>query len=161
MLVKLQRPPPEIRIFRPGCALCSSSSTRRPRCPATAAHIKPGGARTQHDHIEFANFARHLLIVAEHARRNPESRFNVNEWQDRLLRDSHLLANLRHAVRRFRQPDLLLAAPAESHRSFGPASEVKLTKLRHRFRQHARLLIRLRESRIEIEEFRISFRSDS
>ena len=41
MLVKLQRPPPEMRIFRPGCALCSSSSTRRLRWPATAAHISP------------------------------------------------------------------------------------------------------------------------
>src|ERR1019366_2686400 len=40
-LVKLHRPPPEIRIFRPTCPLCSSNATRRPRCPATAAHISP------------------------------------------------------------------------------------------------------------------------
>ena len=39
--VKLHRPPPEIRIFRPTCPLCSSSATRRPRWPATAAHINP------------------------------------------------------------------------------------------------------------------------
>ena len=39
--VKLHRPPPEIRIFRPTCPLCSSSATRRPRCPAVAAHISP------------------------------------------------------------------------------------------------------------------------
>src|SRR3954452_15607335 len=41
MLVKLQRPPPEMRILRPGWALCSRRATRRPRCPATAAHISP------------------------------------------------------------------------------------------------------------------------
>ena len=39
--VKLHRPPPEIRIFRPGCPLCSSRTTRFPRRPAVAAHINP------------------------------------------------------------------------------------------------------------------------
>jgi hypothetical protein len=41
MLVKLHRPPPEIRIFLPGSSACSITSTRRPRWPATAAHINP------------------------------------------------------------------------------------------------------------------------
>lgn len=41
MLVKLQRPPPEMRILRPGWALCSRRRTRRLRCPATAAHMSP------------------------------------------------------------------------------------------------------------------------
>ena len=41
VLVKLHRPPPEIRILRPGSSAWSSSNTRRPRCPATAAHIMP------------------------------------------------------------------------------------------------------------------------
>ena len=41
MLVKLQRPPPEMRILRPGWPPCSSSATRRPRWPAVAAHMRP------------------------------------------------------------------------------------------------------------------------
>jgi hypothetical protein len=41
MFVKLQRPPPEIRIFRPGRPLWSSSSTRRARRPASSAAIMP------------------------------------------------------------------------------------------------------------------------
>ena len=40
-LVKLQRPPPEIRIFRPICGLCSTTRPRRPRLPASIAHIRP------------------------------------------------------------------------------------------------------------------------
>jgi hypothetical protein len=41
VLVKLQRPPPEILIFRPGSWLCSSTTTRRPRRPASAAQNRP------------------------------------------------------------------------------------------------------------------------
>jgi len=41
MLVKLQRPPPEMRIFFPGSALWSTSSTLRPRWPAMAAQNMP------------------------------------------------------------------------------------------------------------------------
>src|SRR6202050_3462851 len=40
-LVKLQRPPPEIRIFLPQRSACSSTATRRPRLPASMAHIRP------------------------------------------------------------------------------------------------------------------------
>src|SRR5690606_8962336 len=40
-LVKLQRPPPEMRIFSASLAACSTSTTFRPRWPATAAHIMP------------------------------------------------------------------------------------------------------------------------
>src|SRR3984893_4737487 len=40
-LVKLQRPPPEIRILAPTRSVCSSSSPLRPRCLAVRAHIKP------------------------------------------------------------------------------------------------------------------------
>ena len=40
-LVKLQRPPPEMRIFSPGLAAWSMTSTDRPRRPASAAHIIP------------------------------------------------------------------------------------------------------------------------
>jgi len=41
MFVKLQRPPPEIKIFRPTRSPWSSSSTRFPRRPASNAHIIP------------------------------------------------------------------------------------------------------------------------
>src|SRR5258705_1707659 len=41
MLVKLQRPPPEMRIFSPSSSAWSSNNTRRPRLPASMAHIIP------------------------------------------------------------------------------------------------------------------------
>src|SRR6266851_8612547 len=41
MLVKLQRPPPEIRIFLPARSARSMSATRRPRLAASIAHISP------------------------------------------------------------------------------------------------------------------------
>src|SRR5712664_1295623 len=41
MLVKLQRPPPEIRIFLPMCSACSSTATCRPRLPASMAQKSP------------------------------------------------------------------------------------------------------------------------
>src|SRR6266851_10116015 len=40
-LVKLQRPPPEIRIFAPALSPRSISRTRLPRRPAVIAHIRP------------------------------------------------------------------------------------------------------------------------
>src|SRR5580692_5161140 len=40
-LVKLQRPPPEMRIFSPGAFECSTTRTLRPRFAASAAHIIP------------------------------------------------------------------------------------------------------------------------
>lgn len=40
-LVKLQRPPPEMRIFSPGARAWSMTRTRRPRLPASMAHIMP------------------------------------------------------------------------------------------------------------------------
>src|ERR1700746_3290272 len=41
MLVKLQRPPPEIRIFFPTRSARSSTATRRPRLPASAGQKRP------------------------------------------------------------------------------------------------------------------------
>src|ERR1019366_6957796 len=41
MLVKLQRPPPEMRIFLPGRSACSRTRVRRPRRPASIAHMRP------------------------------------------------------------------------------------------------------------------------
>src|SRR5215471_17414901 len=41
MLVKLHRPPPEIRIFLPNLSARSRTATRRPRFPASIAHINP------------------------------------------------------------------------------------------------------------------------
>src|SRR5579864_670876 len=41
MLVKLQRPPPEIRIFLPMRSACSRMATRRSLLPASMAHMSP------------------------------------------------------------------------------------------------------------------------
>src|SRR5690348_1350012 len=41
MFVKLQRPPPEIRIFLPIRSARSITPTRLPRLPASIAHISP------------------------------------------------------------------------------------------------------------------------
>src|SRR3954462_4581237 len=41
MLVKLQRPPPDMRIFLPALLEWSMSSTWRPRAAAVMAHIRP------------------------------------------------------------------------------------------------------------------------
>src|SRR5579884_1087899 len=41
MFVKLQRPPPEMSIFLPVRSPCSRTATRRPRLPASIAHISP------------------------------------------------------------------------------------------------------------------------
>jgi tryptophan synthase alpha chain len=41
IFVKLQRPPPEIRIFFPIFSALSMTATRRPRFPASTAHINP------------------------------------------------------------------------------------------------------------------------
>src|SRR6267143_479262 len=41
MLVKLQRPPPEMRIFLPMRAALSRTATRRPRFPASMAQSRP------------------------------------------------------------------------------------------------------------------------
>src|SRR5579864_1647149 len=41
MLVKLQRPPPEMRIFFPCRSARSRTATRRPRLPASMAHSRP------------------------------------------------------------------------------------------------------------------------
>src|SRR5262245_57945730 len=41
MFVKLQRPPPEMRIFFPILSALSTTATRRPRFPASIAHSNP------------------------------------------------------------------------------------------------------------------------
>src|SRR3546814_9241253 len=46
-LVKLQRPPPEMRIFSAGLADFSSSRTERPRRPASIAAIRPAAPATR------------------------------------------------------------------------------------------------------------------
>src|SRR4029453_2419125 len=57
MLVKLQRPPPEISIFLPARSACSSKRTRRPRLPASIAQKSPAApapiTTTSHSGIEF------------------------------------------------------------------------------------------------------------
>src|SRR5215472_3717621 len=63
--VKLHRPPPEIRILRPICGLCSTTTTRRPRLPASMAHIKPAApAPITNTSTEIPGIP---AIVAEHS----------------------------------------------------------------------------------------------
>src|ERR1700735_4805891 len=58
--VKLQRPPPEMRIFAPGCRLRSSSKILRPRHPAVSAHISPAApAPTMMASKRSTEFAHH------------------------------------------------------------------------------------------------------
>ena len=63
--VKLQRPPPEIKIFRPTCALCSTTKTRRPRFPASMAQKSP--AAPAPIMIE-SNFISNQISVAQNVR---------------------------------------------------------------------------------------------
>src|SRR5262249_33173997 len=51
--VKLQRPPPAIRIFLPTFPPRSSTPTRRPRFPASIAHISPAAPAPK---ISTSNF---------------------------------------------------------------------------------------------------------
>ncbi len=51
-LVKLQRPPPEMRIFSATFAAWSTSRTRRPRWPAIAGAEEAGGAGADDDRVE-------------------------------------------------------------------------------------------------------------
>src|SRR5260370_406500 len=57
MLVKLQRPPPEIRIFFPMRSARSSRATRRPRLPASIAQRSPAAPapRTRASNFIFKN----------------------------------------------------------------------------------------------------------
>src|SRR5260370_821353 len=57
MLVKLQRPPPEIRIFLPTRSACSSTATRRPRLPAWIAQRSPAAPppRTTASNLRIKN----------------------------------------------------------------------------------------------------------
>src|SRR5258707_15053433 len=59
MLVKLQRPPPEIRIFLPTRSACSNNTTRRPRRPASSAHIMPAAPAPR---ITTSTFCTHLHL---------------------------------------------------------------------------------------------------
>ncbi len=58
-LVKLQRPPPEMRIFSPGASAWSTTRTLRPRLPAVAAHIMPAAPAP-------ITMTSHLFIIAVH-----------------------------------------------------------------------------------------------
>ena len=58
-LVKLQRPPPEMRIFSPGFFAWSTTRTLRPRLPAMAAHIMPAAPAP-------ITMTSHLFIIAVH-----------------------------------------------------------------------------------------------
>ena len=57
-LVKLQRPPPEMRIFSPGRRGVVEDQHRRPRLPASIGAHQPGGAGAEHHDIEAGNHVR-------------------------------------------------------------------------------------------------------
>src|ERR1700674_1007923 len=71
MLVKLQRPPPEIRIFLPIRSACSSTATRRPRLPASMAQSSPAAPppRTKASNLRIKNES-HLI------RKQPPAEFS-------------------------------------------------------------------------------------
>ena len=72
-LVKLQRPPPEIRIFLPTLSACSSSSTRRPRWPARERAHQAGGAAAHDDDVVAPSGSRQQRLhdpEAEHQARD-------------------------------------------------------------------------------------------
>src|ERR1700722_1425452 len=69
MLVKLQRPPPEIRIFLPARLARSITATLRPRLPASAAHISPAAPapRTRTSNLCVTPAFRALSLGVSHA----------------------------------------------------------------------------------------------
>ena len=60
ILVKLQRPPPEMRIFSPGALAWSSTSTARPRLPASIGAHHAGGTGANDHHVIFS--ATHTIL---------------------------------------------------------------------------------------------------
>src|SRR3546814_3070920 len=72
VLVKLQRPPPDIRIFLPGLLACSTTSTRRPRRPAVIAHISPAAPAP----ITTASNASAIASVRPPGRRHAHAGFD-------------------------------------------------------------------------------------
>src|SRR5258708_215693 len=71
MLVKLQRPPPEIRIFLPTRSAWSSNTTRRPRRPASSAHIIPAAPAPRTTTSTFCTHphSSSLILTHSHLRR--------------------------------------------------------------------------------------------
>ena len=62
VLVKLQRPPPDIRIFLPTRFACSITRTRRPRWPAVSAHMS-GSTAADHDDISIFSRLAHSILT--------------------------------------------------------------------------------------------------
>src|SRR5262249_26716577 len=75
MFVKLQRPPPEMRIFFPIFSALSSTATRRPRFPASIAHINPAAPAPN---IIASNF-RLIVEAIVSASRSAWSRFLLGD----------------------------------------------------------------------------------
>ena len=56
--------------MRPGCAIVFQQQHAATALARDCSAHQPGGTGTQHNHIEFADFARHSFIVAERKRSN-------------------------------------------------------------------------------------------
>ncbi len=81
-LVKLQRPPPEIIILRPTCALCSKTKTLRPRFPASIAQKSPAAPAPMMMTSNFISnrisFPQNVLVVADVTDHNKSESANRN-----------------------------------------------------------------------------------
>src|SRR5687768_11802857 len=88
VLVKLQRPPPDIRIFLPQRFACSITATRRPRWPAVSAHMRPAAPPP----ITIASYAPVTAGLAERARSSASRRDGPRLPDDRNDRDAFRFA---------------------------------------------------------------------
>src|SRR6266567_4727435 len=116
MLVKLQRPPPEMRIFFPIRSACSSTATRRPRLPASMAQSSPAAPppRTRpsnwrikkKSHVSgnppFVEFPRSSLSRLNYVREKTE-KFGSNYQRTRIVEEIRRRAALpEYFIHRFR-----------------------------------------------------------
>src|SRR5687767_2010871 len=88
VLVKLQRPPPDIRIFLPQRFARSITATRRPRWPAVRAHMRPAAPPP----ITIASYAPVTAGLAERARASASRRDGSHLPHDRHDRDAFRFA---------------------------------------------------------------------
>src|SRR6266498_3692481 len=120
-LVKLQRPPPEMRIRSPIFATCSISRTRRPRRPASAAHIMPAApapTTTTSKRMSLCDLAHELPVAWHrtwstlhpcHLHEDPTVPLYVVQMFYSSLKDSnHLVAEAKNTVSALSKNDFTL-----------------------------------------------------
>src|SRR5260370_7023182 len=103
MLVKLQRPPPEIRIFLPTRSACSSTGTRRPRLPAWIAQRSPAAPppRTTASNLRIKNESHFSLKQTAAKFPLPRlSRLNYVQEKTEKIASDHQRARIVEKVRR-------------------------------------------------------------